>query len=88
MVFSSKSGLLAKYPYNIIQNPDGSLSIDYKASQPFIQQKTSNKAQDNFRSALKEQAPSLQEQKDFSTDFQNRNTNVSKDISNNDLTLS
>ena len=78
-VFSKKRGLLAKYNYNIIQNPDGTLSIDYHAKKPFIQRvEPSSNLHRTFSDSLSKDAPSLQEQKDFSISFQERN---SKDLS-------
>ena len=73
LVFSAKNGLLSKYNYNIIQNPDGSLSIDYNADKPFIDKQQAVPEKKNiFRESLQKGTPTLQEQKDFSQDFNER----------------
>lgn len=73
LVFSTKNGLLSKYNYDIIQHSDGSLSIDYNANKPFIdKQQSVFEKKNSFRESLQKGTPTLQKQKDFSKNFNER----------------
>lgn len=63
-IFSKRRGLLAKRDYQIVQNPDGSLSIDYHPKQKEKVAKQDKK--EKFRQELQEATPSLEEQREFS----------------------
>lgn len=65
-----KKGLLSKYNYSIIQNPDGTLSIDYNPKTKPKENILINKEDSSFREELREASPTLQEQKAFSNNFQ------------------
>lgn len=69
-------GILAKYGWKIIDNPDGSLSIDYgsklknKAKETLLLEASShNKEHNNFVESLKENNLTLDKQAEFSKDF-------------------
>lgn len=66
-IFSKRRGLLAKRDYQIVQNPDGTLSIDYHPKQKEGETETK---QDAFRQTLQEGMPSLEEQKAYSLEKQ------------------
>ncbi len=66
-IFSKSRGLLAKRNYQIVQNPDGTLSIDYHPES--MQAKTETK-QVAFRQELQEGMPSLEEQKEYAIEQQ------------------
>ena len=66
-IFSKRRGLLAKRNYQIVQNSDGTLSIDYHPES--MQAKTETK-QVAFRQELQEGMPSLEEQKEYAIEQQ------------------
>jgi len=66
LVFSQKHGILNKY--NLVQNYDGSLEIDYKPEKSFNEIKQVEKTDNNFKENLQKQSPSLEEQKEFVKD--------------------
>lgn len=76
MVFSQRGGLLSKYHYGIIQNADGTLSIDYHSDKPFIESKQASNSHHNFIKSLNKNTPTLQEQKDFSLSFESREITI------------
>ena len=69
LVFGKK-GLLTRYNYSIIQNPDGTLSIDYNSKEKAKEDNYVNKDDSSFKKELREASPTLQEQKAFSDNFQ------------------
>lgn len=66
LVFSKRHGILANYNYNIINNPDGSLSIDYNAKNSFIQKAATKSTK--FQDILQKGAPTQLEQSQFIQD--------------------
>lgn len=71
MIFSSRAGLLSRYNYNIIQNTDSTLSIDYHADKPFIEKTVSRNSHHDFVQTLKNnRGLSLEQQQEFSTNSQ------------------
>jgi len=68
-IFSKRRGLLAKRDYQIVQNPDGSLSIDYHPKQK--EEKVAKQEKEKkFRQELQDRTPTLEEQKEFSIEKQ------------------
>lgn len=63
LVFSEKRGLLNKY--NIIQNYDGSLEIDYKPEKSFNELNRKEITSNTLKEEVKKDSPSLEEQKEF-----------------------
>ena len=66
-IFSKRRGLLAKRDYQIVQNPDSTLSIDYHSNQKKAKIETKQEA---FRQTLQEGMPTLEEQQEYSFERQ------------------
>lgn len=66
LVFSEKHGILNKY--NLVQNYDGSLEINYKPEKSFNEINRTGKAETSFKDNLQKGSPSLEEQKEFVKD--------------------
>lgn len=84
-------GILAKYGWKIINNPDGSLSIDYgskaknKGKETLLLEASShNKEHNDFVESLKENNLTLDKQAEFSKDFIEREEKSLDNSKNND----
>lgn len=84
-------GILAKYGWKIINNPDGSLSIDYgskaknKGKETLLLEASShNKEHNDFVESLKENNLTLDKQAEFSKDFIEREEKLLDNSKNND----
>lgn len=71
LVFSKKRGILNKY--NLVQNYDGSLEIDYKPEKSFNEMQKIEKTDNKFKENLQKDSPTLEDQKDF---VENRGTEI------------
>lgn len=72
-------GILAKYGWKIINNPDGSLSIDYGSKKKnrgeetlLLEAPSHNNEHDNFIQSLKDNNLTLDKQAEFSKDFREK----------------
>lgn len=83
LVFSKKSGLLAKNNFDLIKNDDGSFSVDYNSEHSFIQPESSVKNSD-FLTELKENTPSYEKQSEISKDFINKSNDIQKFVDEKD----
>ena len=63
LVFSEKRGILNKY--DLVQNYDGSLEIDYKPEKSFNEINRSEPPTNTLKEDLKKDSPTLEEQKEF-----------------------
>ena len=75
LVFSKKSGLLAKNNFDLIKNDDGSFSIDYNSDRSFIQNEPSAK-NSNFLSNIQNSTPSYEKQAEISKNFLDKHNEV------------
>ncbi len=75
LVFSKKSGLLAKNNFDLIKNDDGSFSIDYNSDRSFIQNEPSAK-NSNFLSNIQNSTPSYEKQAEISKNFLDKHNDV------------
>ena len=71
LVFSEKHGILNKY--NLVQNYDGSLEIDYKPEKSFNEIHKTENNDNTFRKDIQKNSPTLEEQKKF---VENRNIEI------------
>ena len=83
LVFSKKSGLLAKNNFDLIKNDDGSFSVDYNSEHSFIQPESSVKNSD-FLTELKENTPSYEKQSEISKDFIDKSNDIQKFVDEKD----
>lgn len=75
LVFSEKSGLLAKNNFDLIKNDDGSFSIDYNSDRSFIQNEPSAK-NSKFLSDIQSNTPSYEKQAEISKNFLDKHNKV------------
>lgn len=75
LVFSKKSGLLAKNNFDLIKNDDGSFSIDYNSDRSFIQNEPSTK-NSKFLSDIQNNTPSYEKQAEISKNFLDKHNEV------------
>jgi len=71
LVFNNKHGILNKY--NLVQNYDGSLEIDYNPEKSFNELDKKEPTSCTLKEELKKDSPTLEEQKEF---MQNRNIEI------------
>lgn len=81
LIFSEKSGLLAKRNWDVILQEDGTYGINYNAEEPFMSRIKRNSSRNAtlLKSFLKEESPSPAEQRRIAGGF-SRNDNVTGNV--------
>ena len=76
MVFGEKNGIIAKRGYNFKREKDGSLTIDYKPKEPYMEKKTfphRRNKDNNMKKELTKGVQSLEEQREAAIERMERN---------------